>query len=64
MKLKPKQEINFNEDMFTLIAQAKPLCRQLGLSFDKVRAEMTTGDYNNLIKVYNKYFNKMVSIET
>jgi hypothetical protein len=35
-------------------------CRQLGLDKDKFVTEMTSGDYENSIKVFDKYFGHFV----
>ena len=40
---------------FVLLGYAKSYANQLGLSFDKIRDEMTSGDYENLIQVFDGY---------
>jgi hypothetical protein len=41
---------------FVLIGMAGKLAKQLGLDKSKIQAEMTSGDYENLIKVFDNYF--------
>ena len=48
---------------FVLLGYAKSYAKQLGLSFDKIKDEMTSGDYENLIKVFDKYFGSFVILE-
>ena len=45
---------------FVLLGYASKFSRQLGLDSNKVRMEMTIGDYEHLIKVFEKYFGKYV----
>ena len=48
---------------FVLLGYAKSYAKQLNLSFDKIKDEMTSGDYENLIKVFDKYFGSFVILE-
>ena len=48
---------------FVLLGYAKSYAKQLGLPFDKIQGEMTSGDYENLIKVFDKYFGSFVILE-
>ena len=48
---------------FALLAYAKSYAKQLGLPFDKIQDEMTSGDYENLIQVFDKYFGSFVILE-
>lgn len=48
---------------FNLIGRAKSYSRQLGLDFKKVQKEMMSGDYENLIKVFDGYFGEYVILE-
>ena len=41
---------------FVILGYARRLSRQLDEDWDTVRDEMTSGDYENLIKVFEKYF--------
>lgn len=45
---------------FFLIGTASNLAKQLGLDSKKIQTEMMTGDYENLIKTFDKYFGKFV----
>lgn len=48
---------------FTLLGYAKNLAKQLNLNYDIIRTEMTSGDYENLIQVFDKYFGEYVILE-
>ena len=48
---------------FALLAYAKLYAKQLDLPFDKIKDEMTSGDYENLIQVFDKYFGSFVILE-
>ena len=48
---------------FALLAYAKRFAQQLGLDFGKIQGEMTSGDYENLVKVFDKYFGDFVILE-
>ena len=48
---------------FWLINYAKTLGKQLDLDADEIHAEMTTGDYENLIQVFDHYFGDYVDLE-
>ena len=48
---------------FTLLSYAAKFCKQLGLDRDKILREMQSGDYENLIKVFDSYFGSFVTIE-
>jgi hypothetical protein len=45
---------------FVLLGYAKNLSKQLGINYEKVKSEMTSGDYENLIKVFDNYFGEYV----
>lgn len=45
---------------FALVARADKFARQLGLDGKKVTKEMMSGDYENLVKVFDKYFGEFV----
>ena len=47
---------------FYLIGAAKNLAKQLGLDGKAIQAEMMTGDYENLIKVFDKHFGEFVTL--
>ncbi len=48
---------------FALLGFAKNFANQLGLEFSKISDEMTSGDYENLIQVFDKYFGSFVILE-
>lgn len=48
---------------FWLIGYAIKLGKQLDLDTKKIEAEMTSGDYENLIKVFDGYFGEVVDLE-
>ena len=48
---------------FALLGFAKNFANQLGLEFEKINDEMTSGDYENLIQVFDKYFGSFVILE-
>jgi hypothetical protein len=48
---------------FALLGFAKNFANQLQLDFSKISAEMTSGDYENLIEVFDKYFGSFVILE-
>lgn len=45
---------------FVLLGYAARFGRQLGLDVDKIRMEMMLGDYDHLVKVFDKYFGNFV----
>ncbi len=45
---------------FFLLGTASNLGKQLGLDKAKIQSEMMSGDYENLIKVFDKYFGDFV----
>jgi hypothetical protein len=48
---------------FFLLGFANKHCDQLGLDVDQVTKEMTEGDYENLIEVFDRYFGDFVILE-
>ena len=48
---------------FALMAYAKRFAKQLDLDYRKIQDEMTSGDYENLINVFDKYFGDFVILE-
>ena len=48
---------------FVLMGMASKFARQLGIDKDKVINEMTSGDYENLINVFDSYFGDFVILE-
>ena len=47
-----------------LMGIAMNLANQVGLDGDKIIVEMKSGDYINLVKIFEKYFGKYVILET
>jgi hypothetical protein len=48
---------------FVLLGIAKRLCKQLDLDLSVVTSKMTSGDYENLINVFDSYFGDYVDLE-
>lgn len=48
---------------FYLIGYAKKLSKQLNLNFALIEEEMTSSDYENLIKVFDDYFGDFVDLQ-
>lgn len=48
---------------FCLLGYAKGYAKQLGLDFEPIREAMTSGDYENLLKVFDNYFGSFVVLE-
>jgi hypothetical protein len=47
---------------FFLIGTASKLAKQLGLDADKIKAEMMSGDYENLVNTFDKHFGHFVTL--
>lgn len=47
---------------FFLLGRAKNYAKQLGIDPDQVYNEMTSGDYENLIEVFDEYFGEYVTL--
>jgi hypothetical protein len=48
---------------YALMAYAKRFCKQLDIDFKQVQKEMMSGDYENLLKVFDGYFGDFVVLE-
>lgn len=48
---------------FALLAYARRFCDQLGLDYEQVSEEMKSGDYDNLVWVFDQYFGNYVILE-
>ena len=48
---------------FVLMGIAQKLAKQLGLDGNQVVSEMKSGDYENLIQVFDNYFGEYVILE-
>ena len=69
--IRPTQDREFYIDLDcvqgnanNLLATAMNLAIQVGLDGDKIIVEMKSGDYINLVKIFDKYFGKYVILET
>ena len=47
---------------FFLLGTASNLCKQLGVDTKPVLDDMKSGDYENLIKVFDHYFGSVVTL--
>ena len=48
---------------FVLLAKARGFSKQLGLSHQEIEDEMMSGDYENLLQVFDKNFGHFVILE-
>ena len=51
---------------YYILGTAMKLCKQIGISSERTEEildEMKSSDYENLIKVFDKYFGKVVDLE-
>jgi hypothetical protein len=48
---------------YVLLGYANKWAKELGLDGDAIRAEMTAGDYDNLLNVFDSYFGDFVILE-
>lgn len=49
---------------FMLMGLAQRMSRQLGFDGEKVVDEMKSGDYANLVKVFDNYFGSLITLTT
>ena len=47
---------------FVLISYGTRLAKQLGLDQKVIRADMMSGDYENLVKVFDNHFGQFVTL--
>jgi hypothetical protein len=47
---------------FYILGVAKNLCKQVGVDFKPIMDEMMSGDYDNLIEVFDKKFGSVVTM--
>ena len=45
---------------YYILAVARRYSKKLGKDFDKIQSEMTSGDYENLLKVFEREFGDYV----
>jgi hypothetical protein len=60
-----KIEIDLNGpqgNAFVLLGIAQDLSRKIGLDWDSIYSEMTSGDYENLLEVMEKHFGDFIII--
>ncbi len=50
-------------NVFSLVGRARSYARQLGLDYRKIQSEMLSGDYENAVAVFDKYFGEYVILE-
>lgn len=67
IKSKNKSEIiidltGSDGNAFVLIGKAGSLAKQLGMDKDAIQKEMMGGNYDNLIKVFDKHFGHFVTL--
>lgn len=48
---------------YAIMAYAKQLSKQLGYDFKPIQEQMLSGDYENLIEVFDEYFGDHVILE-
>lgn len=48
---------------FAILGLANQLSKQLGYDFTDIQNEMTSGDYENLLEVFDEYFGDYVIME-
>ncbi len=47
---------------FAILGLARRLARDYSLDFEEIRTEMTSGDYEHLIYVFDRYFGEYVDL--
>ena len=47
---------------FVILSYAKSLAKQLDLDFEPIKEEMTSGDYEHLIQVFDNHFGEVVDL--
>ena len=47
---------------YVLLGYAKQYATQLGLDNEKIQEEMKSGDYENLVQTFDKYFGDYVTL--
>ena len=49
-------------NVFFLIGSAKALAKQLGLDYTQIQKEMMSGDYENAVETFDKYFGEFIDL--
>ena len=47
---------------YVLLGYAKQYAKQLGLNYEEIEKEMTSGDYENLVQTFDKHFGDFVTL--
>jgi hypothetical protein len=47
---------------FFLLGTAGNLAKQLGLDGQQIKSEMMSGDYENLVQIFDNYFGRIVTL--
>ena len=47
---------------YVLLGYAKQYAKQLGLNYEEIEKEMTSGDYENLVQTFDKHFGEFVTL--
>ena len=47
---------------FVLLGYASKYAKQLGLDDNKIQEEMKSGDYENLVSTFDKYFGSFITL--
>jgi hypothetical protein len=47
---------------YVLLGYAEQYANQLGLDNEQIQKEMTSGDYENLVQTFDKYFGSFVTL--
>jgi len=47
---------------FCLLAYAKTFCRELGKDYDDISTRMRSGDYENLLQVFDEEFGDVIDL--
>ena len=47
---------------FCLLGYAKKFCDQMGKNFEPIREKMKSGDYENLVKIFDEEFGDFVTL--
>lgn len=50
-------------NVYALLGYGKRFAKQLGLNWEVIQKEMTSGDYENLLQVFDKNFGDFVILE-
>ena len=67
LKKRPSSKIEIDlsgtqGNAFYLLGVAKQLSKQLEFDYSEIKSEMTSGDYENLIQVFDNYFGSFVNL--